>query len=180
MVNQFRKFVFGFLLLLLLPHQAGYCQESGEAGSTESELKNAAREIMSSASVCTLITLDEKGVPRARIMDPFIPEGDFTVWLGTNPKSRKVRQIKNDPRVTLCYLDMKTMGYVTLRGTAQLVDDQKEKDIRFKEVWESFYTDKKDGYLLIRISPEWMEVVSEVKGIVGDPETWQPQKVTFQ
>ena len=55
-------------------------------------------EIMSAAGTCTLITLDQEGRPRARVMDAFLPEDDFTVWFGTNPKSRKVAQIKNDPR----------------------------------------------------------------------------------
>ena len=52
---------------------------------------------MISAKTCALITLDSEGRPRVRVMDPFIPENDFTVWFGTNPKTRKVEQIKNNP-----------------------------------------------------------------------------------
>jgi len=53
-----------------------------------------------------LITLDKDGAPRARTMDPFPVEDDFTVWFGTNSNSRKVVQIKNDPRVTPLWLEI--------------------------------------------------------------------------
>ena len=82
---------------------------------------------MNSAGTCALITLDEEGRPRVRAMDAFPPENDFTVWFGTNPKSRKVNQIKNDPRVTLYYLENDGSGYVMIYGKAQLVDELRKK-----------------------------------------------------
>ncbi|MBE0652182.1 MAG: pyridoxamine 5'-phosphate oxidase family protein, partial [Bacteroidales bacterium] len=113
------------------------------------------------------------------VMDPFLPESDFTVWFGTNPKSRKVDQIKNDPGVTLYYLDSDASGYVMIHGTAQIVNDQQEKENRWKAEWEAFYPNKTEDYLLIKVSPEWMEVISYAYGIVGDPETWEPPIVVF-
>lgn len=142
-------------------------------------ITHAAREIMSAAGTCTLITLDQEGRPRARVMDAFLPEDDFTVWLGTNSKSRKVTQIKNDPRVTLFYLDQDASGYVMIHGQAQIVDDPIEKQERWKEEWEAFYQNKEEAYLLIKVTPEWMEVISNTRNIVGDPLSWEPQKVLF-
>ena len=136
-------------------------------------------EIMSAAGTCTLITLDQEGRPRARVMDAFLPEDDFTVWFGTNPKSRKVTQIKNDPRVTLFYLDQDASGYVMIHGQAQLVDDPIEKQERWKDEWEAFYQNREEAYLLIKVTPEWMEVISNTRNIVGDPLSWEPQKIIF-
>ncbi len=59
----------------------------------DSTILSSAREIMEASPTCVLITLDKK-IPRARTMDPFKPEKDFTVWLATNPNSRKVKEIK--------------------------------------------------------------------------------------
>ncbi len=136
-------------------------------------------EIMSATGTCTLITLDQEGRPRARVMDAFLPEDDFTVWFGTNPKSRKVSQIKNDPRVTLFYLDQDASGYVMIHGQAQIVDDPIAKQERWKDEWEAFYQNREEAYLLIKVTPEWMEVVSNTRNIVGDPLSWEPQKVIF-
>jgi len=123
--------------------------------------------------------MDQEGRPRVRIMDPFPPESDFTIWFGTNPRSRKVAQIRKNPRVTLYYQEIDGLGYVTIGGTAHLINDPKEKDTRWKDEWNAFYPDKKEDYLLIKVSPEWVEVLSYSHGIVGDPVTWEPPAVHF-
>ena len=147
--------------------------------TTRIKLMKAAKEIMNTANYCALITLDKEGRPRVRVMDPFKPEADLIVWFGTNPNSRKVSQIKNDPRVTLYYLDNDASGYVMIHGTAQLVDDPMEKERRWKDDWSSFYPKKPEGYLLIKVVPAWMEIISTTRGIVGDKITWQPPMVLF-
>jgi general stress protein 26 len=134
---------------------------------------------MTSASTCALITLDKNGLPMVRTMSPFLPEKDFVVWFGTNPKSRKVIQIKNNPKVTLYYLDSDVSGYVVIHGIAQLADDQQEKNKRWKVEWEAFYPNRTEDYLLIKVSPQSMEVLSPKYGIIGDPATWQAPVVLF-
>ncbi|MCP4460011.1 MAG: pyridoxamine 5'-phosphate oxidase family protein [Cytophagales bacterium] len=166
------------LILLFVPFKVVGQNELAN-DSSRIGLISAAREIMTKAGTCALITLDEEGRPRVRVMDPFLPESDLTVWFGTNPKSRKVNQIKNDPRVTLYYLDNSESGYVMIHGVAQLVDDPLEKKVRWKEEWTAFYPNKSENYLLIKVSPSWMELVSYRHGILGDTVTWQPPKVIF-
>ena len=166
-------------ILLLLPFK-GFSQKIESKDATRIKLISAAKEIMTSAGNCALITLDKEGRPRVRVMDPFIPENDLTVWFGTNLKSRKVNQIKNDSRVTLYYFDSKASGYVMIHGTAQIVDDKNEKENRWKDEWEAFYPNKQESYVLIKVSPKWMEVISYAHGITGDTITWQPPKVLFE
>jgi len=175
-----QKFIsIAFPILLLIPF-SGFGQKTELLDSANQDLIKAAREIMNAAGTCALITLDEEGRPRVRAMDPFAPETDFTVWFGTNSKSRKVNQIENDPRVTLYYLDGDASGYVMIHGTAQLINDPFEKEKRWKDAWEAFYKDKTEDYLLIKVSPIWMEVSSTSRGIYGDTITWQPPKVIFE
>jgi general stress protein 26 len=140
-------------------------------------LELVAREIIEAANYVALITLDDSGHPQARVMDPFLPEDDMSVWLATNPRSRKVNQIRADGRVTLYYFDSAGLGTVTLMGNARLVDDAKEKAKRWKPGWEAFYPDRDSSYLLIKVHPERMEVVSVKYGLMGDPQTWTPQGV---
>jgi len=133
----------------------------------------AAREIMKAAGTCALITVDADGAPHARAMDPFVPESDMKVWFGTNPISRKVEHIRADPRVTLYYFDRPTISYVTIHGTARLVDDPAEKAARWKDDWAAFYSDRDESYMLIEVTPNRIEVVSPPREILGESATWE-------
>ncbi|MBX2971394.1 MAG: pyridoxamine 5'-phosphate oxidase family protein [Cyclobacteriaceae bacterium] len=143
----------------------------------DSTILSAAREIMEASPTCVLITLDKK-MPRARTMDPFKPEKDLTVWLATNPNSRKVKEIKKNAVVTLYYQDGEN-GYVSLYGKATLVNDQVEKDKRWKDEWSAYYPNRNEAYLLIKIVPLKLEVISYKHSLKGNSRTWQPHVFTF-
>ncbi len=64
-------------------------------------------------------------------------------------------------------------------ATAHLVDDPTEKENRWKDGWDDFYPNKPKGYLLIKVIPEWMEILSTSRGILGDKITWQPPMVLW-
>jgi general stress protein 26 len=140
----------------------------------------AARRIMTAARYCALVTMGEDGRPRARTMDPFPPDDGFVVWMATNPRTRKVREIRRDRRVTLYYYDAEARGYVTLFGTARLVDDPEEKARRWKPGWEAFYPDRDRSYLLIEVTPERLEISSPADGIDNDPVTWLPRSIDLR
>jgi general stress protein 26 len=142
-------------------------------------LINTARAIMTAARSCALLALDEAGRPQGRVMDAFPPDMEMMVWFGTNPGTRKVKQIERDPRVTLYYFDPRTSGYVTLLGRARLVDNPAQKKTRWKKEWEAFHPDRECGYLLIAVTPERIEVVSPKLGIEGDTATWKPPAVDY-
>lgn len=174
-MNTFSKTLIILISSVLLTSSFGIAQNK----ISDKKLKKAARETIESSGTCALITLDNEGQPRARAMDPFPPDDDFTIWFGTNAKSRKVNQIKNDPRVTVYYLADDASGYVSIYGLAELIDDKKAKEKHWKPEWEAFYVDKDSDYLLIKVTPLWMELISEKQGINGDPVSWQPPKVIF-
>lgn len=141
----------------------------------------AAVQLMEKARHSALITIGLDGHPQSRIVDPFPPEPDMTVWIATNPVTRKVEQIKKDPRVTLFYFDPSGPGYVTLLARAELVTDPAEKAKHWKEDWAEFYKDKYRGgdYVLIRCRPIRLELVSYAHDILNDPDTWRPVAIEF-
>ena len=165
-----------FLLSLVLAlASSGQSQEP-----SREKLIATAREIMVTARYCALITLDSSGRPQARTLDPFAPDENMVVWLGTNPRSRKVAAIRRNPRVTLYYFDRESQAYVAITGIARLINDSKAKLKWWKDEWQAFYPNRTKDYLLIRVEPEKLEVVNVKKGIVGDPHTWKPPSVTFR
>lgn len=156
------------MALALVPLQA-------QEPSTE-ELVEAAADVMRSARFCTLITLDEDGHPRARVMDPFEPEKGLVVWMATNADTRKVEDLRRDPRATLHYFDTEGIGYVTLQGEILLIEDPERKALHWKPDWKNFYQDEYRGrdYLLLRFVPRRLEIVSHTHGIASDAMAWRP------
>jgi len=143
------------------------------------QLVAAAREIMTTTRYCALITSDAQGRTNARAMDAFAPDEKMIVWLATNPRSRKAAEIRRHSRVTLYYFDRESQAYVTIHGTALLVNDREEKARHWKEEWNAFYPNRNTDYLLIKVVPTRLEVVDTKKGIVGDSQSWRPPTVLF-
>ena len=151
-------------------------QNQPRAAPTRAEIIRAATAIIAKAHYAALVTIGEKGQPQARPVDPFAPEKDLTIWIATKATTRKVDQISADPRVTLMYFDPANPGYVTIIGTAKVVRDPAEKAKHWKEEWTAFYKNKNrgDDYLLIRVTPTHLEMVSTADGLMNDPKNWRP------
>ncbi|MEM6799755.1 MAG: pyridoxamine 5'-phosphate oxidase family protein [Bacteroidota bacterium] len=169
-----------FAISLLLFPTSSLSQELMAYEDQAKKIKAVAMALMKEAKTAALITLDEQGRPRVRTMSPFPPDSNFVVWFGTNPYSRKVEQIKKDPSVTLYYTAADETGYVMIHGRAELVNDPEEKQLHWKEEWEAFYPNRNEAYLLIKVSPEWMEVISETHGVLGDEKSWTPPIIRFE
>ena len=62
---------------------------------------------------------------------------------------------------------------------AELIDDESERERHFKPEWRDFYVDRQHGpdFVLIRLVPFRLEIVSIVHGIASDPMGWRPRIV---
>ncbi len=149
--------------------------ERGDPG----RLLDAAREIIAASRFCALVTIGADGAPNVRMMDPFAPDDDMVVWMGTNALSRKVEDLRRSSRVAVYYADPEAPGYVTIRGVARLVDDPEETSKRWKDEWSSLYRDDRSNYLLIEIRPETIEVVNLAAGVGSEKESWEAPKAHF-
>jgi general stress protein 26 len=179
-MDDLKRFVRGIFVCAALSLGAGaFGQASPSPTPDRAAIVKAAREVMLKARYCALITIGPGGQPQARPVDPFAPEEDLTVWIATNPVTRKVKEIRDDARVTLMYLDPAGDGYVTLIGKATLVGDPAEKARLWKDDWLAFYKDKNrgDDYQLIRVVPSRVEIVSGAHGLANDPQSWRPVSV---
>jgi general stress protein 26 len=156
-------------------------QPAAPAAPSREATLAAAKSIIKTARYATLTTLDESGGPAARIVDPFPPEQELTLWVATNSRTRKAAQLARDGRVTLTYFDRAAEHYVTIAGTATLVRDLAARAARWKDEWKAFYenTYRGDDYLLIRIEPQRVEVVAPSLGLNNDPKTWRPVTLEF-
>jgi general stress protein 26 len=151
---------------------------SPPVSADDQQLLDLARQTMAKARYATLATVDGDGQPRTRIVDPFVPDENFVIYVATRPNTRKVAQIKQHDQVTLFYFDPQGRNYVSVMGKAELIEDKASKIAMRREADSArIYPDFPDDYLLIRIEPDWLEGL--LPGFRGDPETWLPARVNF-
>jgi general stress protein 26 len=133
----------------------------------------AAREIINETTYCALVTIDSTGQPQVRTMNPFPANDELITWFATSRTSRKVREIKNNPKVCVYYADHLTAkGYVNITGTAEVLDD-KELLIKMKrDYWENI-PDWQNIFVLIKIVPKTIEVINYRHGLNNDPESFR-------
>jgi general stress protein 26 len=116
------------------------------------------------ASFAFLATSDGEQ-PRVRPVSPIV-EDDLSVWVTTFCSSRKAKQIKENPRVCLSFVEHPQGNKaVTVIGKCEMVLDMKEK----KRIWELADFDLKQyfaegveskEYCLLKVSVdkiEWWE-----------------------
>ncbi|MBL8175586.1 MAG: pyridoxamine 5'-phosphate oxidase family protein [Bryobacterales bacterium] len=132
---------------------------------------DAARAVMQSAEFCFLVTVDDTTEPHARLMQPFPPDEQMRVFLGTNPNSRKIAQLRKNPRTTLAYYDKAGPNYVTLTGTSRIVDTPSERRKHWRKEWQSFFPGGPGGpnYTVIEFTPQRIELISTTHKIAIEP-----------
>jgi general stress protein 26 len=168
------KFAYYYALLFLLSALFPECisQEKSTNPAKPGAIIAAARDIIGGQTYCALITVDSCGKPQVRTMNPFPPDSNMTVWIATNSRSRKVKEIRNNPDVCLYYANHNNAtGYVSIRGKAVLVNDMDEKLRRKREYWNQTFPDW-NYLILIKVIPEKIEVLNYKLNMNGDPVTW--------
>ena len=179
---KFYKIIFISLLVVLIS-----CNQTREQTTLKTKTFNEeeqallaiARKVIDSAYFATVITINNKGEAKARIMEPFKPEKDFSIYLATNPKTRKLKEIKENNAMTLHYFDRNNPGYVSLIGKVEIINDSITKSQYFKKGWEAFYANRTDAYTLLKFTPKQLELISIRDKKTGDKTDWKPEIVHF-
>lgn len=141
---------------------------------------SAARSIMSQTNYCALVTVDSVGQPQTRTMNPFPNSEGFVIWFATSRNSDKVKEIRNNNKVTVYYADhAKGNGYVSLTGTATVIDD-KELLLKMKRAYWEGIPNWEQIFVLIKILPEKLEVINYKSGALNDPITFKAPFVIFK
>ncbi len=104
-----------------------------------------------------LVVTDELGGASARVVEPFRPDRDGVIRFGTDPHSRKARDIVREGRCLLVYQDDRRRACVTVECTATVEPPSARP--WFKASWSAFWPDGPDAdYVVIRCVPQAMEV----------------------
>jgi general stress protein 26 len=150
-----------------------------QSGFNRDTLLAAAKEIIKGTNYCGLATVDVTGQPQMRTMNPFPVNDELTTWFATSRTSRKVKEIKSNPKVCVYYADHSSAkGYVSITGNAEVIDD-KELLVKMKRDYWNGIPNWENNFVLIKIVPKTMEVVNYKRGLSSDPNTFSAPKIVF-
>jgi general stress protein 26 len=169
----------GILLTILTLLSLNAYTQTEPSAIPRDTLMQAAMEIMKATPFCALVTIDSTGQPQVRTMNPFPLKKDMVIWFATSRNSRKVSDIRKNPKVSVYFADhTAAKGYVNINGTAIIIDD-KELLVKMKrEYWESI-PNWQDRFVLVKITPKTLDVTNYARGISGDPVTSKAPTVVF-
>ena len=135
---------------------------------TNGDAKEQLGELIHGIRTAIMVTLNERGEPRGRPMYTQDTKFDGDVWFFTSDASRKVTDIGRNPRVHLSYASTGGERYVSLSGTAQVLNDR----ARIRELWSPFLKAWFDGpddpnLRLIKVSATNAEFWDSPGGKIG-------------
>ena len=147
--------------------------------NSDNYLKSIAYDIIKESKNCVFVTLDSENKPATRVMEHNIYNKNFEIYLVTNPFSRKVSHLKSNSIVSLNFQSIDKLSYVSLNGTAELINDIKLKNKYWKEEWTPHYKNIETDCVLIKIVPISLEIVSLTNEVFGDSKTWKPKTISI-
>ena len=134
-------------------------------------LLTAARETIAAVRYCWVATRAEDGGANARAVLSLAGATGSDEWTRrflTHRGSRKVAEIRRDPRVTLAYQANTGDAYVALAGVAHLVEDKAE----MRDLWQANVAKPLDdsvdtGMIVVRIDVHRIEI--HARGVTAEP-----------
>lgn len=173
------KFLIPGLFLLALTFSFFDSAVNGQSSANRDTIIIAAHEIINETTYCALVTVDSSGQPQIRTMNPFPVKDEFVIWFATSRTSRKVKEIKNNPKVCVYFADHLTAkGYANINGSASVIDDR-ELLIKMKRDYWDGIQDWQNRFVLIKIIPTSIEIINYKHGLNNDPNTLKAPMISF-
>ena len=171
-----------FKTFLLSPKSEAQKQKSVESAQ---DLVDLAVSVTSRAGEFAILSnVNEEGGVSSRMIQPFPVEidsvtSDPCIFFNTNLFSRKVKQIRANPKCTITYVNPKEMAYVTWQGEVVQVQDKMAAKKHWRDWLLVFYPEGPDGHRFSTwtMRPDKIQVVSVTEGVVSGREDWKSPEV---
>lgn len=123
------------------------------------EKQEKAIDIIRTFRVGALITVDNAGTVTARPMLAAEHLNVPALWFASPLDTEKVQAVRENPNVGVYFSEDAGRRYISLSGTAELVDDQKTIESKWIEPWREWFIDgpESDNIILIKFTPERAE-----------------------
>jgi len=113
--------------------------------------------LVNMSTIAMLGTNDDKGYPNIRAMIKMENEGLKTIWFSTNTSSRKIPQLKKNPKACVYFVDFDKWMGLMLVGTIEILKDSKSRKRLWREGFEKYYPKgvNDPDYSVLRFTGEW-------------------------
>lgn len=147
--------------------------------SADLSLENCLRTVRATirhTRYCFLISTGENSWSSARFMEPVFDLKTLVFFIGTHPKSRKVREIETNPKVTLAFGNIAQRANLIVYGTATVRSEPETKRRYWKGVWRLFFPNGPNGndYAVIEVRAERMELMNFRYNVIAEPFGLRP------
>jgi len=96
--------------------------------------------IIDKVSVSLISSIDEKGFPNTKAMlPPRKREGIKHIYFTANTSSMRVKQYQSNPKACVYFFDSRFFKGVMLKGTMEVLQDSKSKEMIWKKGDEMYY-----------------------------------------
>jgi general stress protein 26 len=134
-----------------------------------------AKEMIIKSKYCFLITNGEGNWPSARMVQPILESDTFVVWFGTNPTLRKIREIKENPYVTIAFGQESDNANLIIYGKSSIENGVRERVKHWIGSWIMFFSSPRgEDFVSIRVEPMEMEIMNFKRYIVTEPFGLKP------
>lgn len=137
------------------------------------------QDLLSSFDDAMLVTRAEDGTPHARPMAVAQSQPDGDVWFATSGDSRKVEEIRREPRVAAIF---ESSGrYVSLSGHAEIVRDRDKIHELWSAAWKPWFPGGADDpdIVLLHLHAERGEYWDN-RGAKGISYLWDAAKAAWR
>ena len=121
------------------------------------EAIQAALDLANRSQIALLGTNGDDGYPNIKAMIKAENQGLKTIWFSTNTSSKRVAQLRRDPRASVYFVDMQQWMGVMLVGKMELLQDMTSRQRLWSPGCERYYplgvTDP--DYTVLRFTAQW-------------------------
>ncbi len=146
------------------------------ANLTEENAFKIIKSMLKKAKYAILITNDGGRSPCARTIQPIVDLQTLEIWIGTDPRLRKVEQITENDHVTLAFQNEKEHAGLVMYGKCTIVREKTVNRKRWLNSWILFFPDgpSSQNYLNLHLVPEKIELMNFHRKIVMEPFGLKP------
>ncbi|MCK4572472.1 pyridoxamine 5'-phosphate oxidase family protein [candidate division WOR-3 bacterium] len=113
--------------------------------------------LVNRSTIAMLGTNGDEGYPNIRAMIKMENEGLKTIWFSTNTSSRKIPQLKKNPKACVYFVDFDKWIGLMLVGTTEIRKDQQSRERLWRDGFEKYYPKgvNDPDYSVLRFVANW-------------------------
>lgn len=129
-------------------------------------------ELIKDIDICMLVTRADGSVRGRPMSNNGKVEYDGDSWFFSYRDTPKVEEIEADPNVELAYIATDKGTWVSIEGTAEVVEDEERKRKLWDKQLEQWFQDgpEDDNVVLLKVSAERIHAWAEGEELEGDPD----------